>query len=252
MVRASFVCLLAIAGCTASSTPPPTVAPVAPPRLSTDPLDALFRPAFRTLEGDIIAGTAFLCRLDANGELLLVTAHHLFGIGGGMRRDYLPEELPKAIFAVDAWSLSHAQPLSARTPLTIPGAAPMSNDAIGRDVAAFVLSTPPDGAHVLSVATAPPPVEARVTLLAEVIGGTTLRHPATVAEVGLDYVAYVFDEPSVEIRATSGAPVVDEHGDVVAINLGGGTTQDGRSYGIGNPVSSFVPMLRAALARRPR
>jgi len=73
-----------------------------------------------------------------------------------------------------------------------------------------------------------------------------LRHAATVGQVGPQHVTYRYDD-AVELRATSGAPLVDGENHVVAINIGGGG-EGGRPFGFGNPVHAFGPRLAKALA----
>jgi hypothetical protein len=58
---------------------------------------------------------------------------------------------------------------------------------------------------------------------------------------------YVFDE-RIELRAASGASVVDASERVVAVNLGGGKLDDGRVFGIGNSIAAFGPAIQHAVA----
>ncbi|HEY1111198.1 MAG TPA: hypothetical protein VGE76_21255 [Opitutaceae bacterium] len=53
---------------------------------------------------------------------------------------------------------------------------------------------------------------------------------------------YVFQKADMKLGGTSGAPVLSESGEVVAINLGGGPDK-GRLVGIGNPAASILAEL---------
>jgi len=81
----------------------------------------------------------------------------------------------------------------------------------------------------------------RVWLVSEVIGSSSLVHPATVEGSEEGWLVYRFDQ-SIELRATSGAPVVDGSGRAVAVNAGGGE-QGGLTYGVGTPTSKFAGSL---------
>jgi len=225
----------------APSPPPPTAAPGAEA--------AVFRPLFHTSLGELEAGTAFVCRIDTESPVLLLTAHHLFGTAGGLDRDYAWNELSGLVSTVSATSLTDTSVVSAGAPLVIEGAAGMEPPLMGTDVAAFPL-TGTTRVDPLPLAARPTPPGTRVWLVAEVLGGPPdqLRHGATVTEIGDEYVVYAFDDASIQLRATSGAPVINEAGEVVAINLGGGA-DGGRMYGVGNPSGAVRKRIRAALQR---
>ena len=76
-------------------------------------------------------------------------------------------------------------------------------------------------------------------------GNEALVHEATVWGTQDGYYFYDFVDHNYSMQATSGAPVINARGEVVAINLGSGTNEDGSPYGMGNPVSTWGPLLRA-------
>jgi hypothetical protein len=237
------VVLVALACC--AKSPPPSDHPrfddrAAPTREATT--HPVLRPKF-VVEGTVIrAGTAFVLQLPDQPPLL-VTAFHLFGTGGGFGRDLTWDQIPRLVTKATATSVEdETVTVVAGPPLAIEGAVGMSRTRVGGDVAALPII---DGsrAGALVAASDTPAVGERVTLLAAVIGKPGFRHGATVIEVTDEAIAYKFDE-AIELRATSGAAVVDGREHVIAINLGG--RHDG-SVGIGNPVTSFVPAIRRAL-----
>jgi len=218
-----------------------------PAAAGTAPVDpdakAILRPVFTVDGKPLDAGTAFVVRLGA-GPLLLVTAHHLFGPWGGYERDLGWEELGKHVSAVHARSLAGGAVVSGQQPLRIEGAMTSNGNPAGRDVAAFRIADA-GGATVFELAAQAPKKGDRVFLLAQVGSDRLLRHAATVGDVGPMHVAYRYDDAGIELRATSGAPVLDAENHVVAINLGGGA-QGGRLWGYGNPVHAFRPKLEQA------
>ena len=203
--------------------------------------NAILRPVF-TVDGQALeAGTAFVVRL-GGGAVLLVTAHHLFGPDGGWDRDLTWEELPKLVTAVRATGAGGAVVVTGQRPLAMEGTATFHGNPAGGDVAAFKIADP-GHATVLALAPNAPKAGDRIFLLAQVGSDQLLRHAATVAQVGPQHVMYRFDD-RVELRATSGAPLVDAQNRVVAINLAGGGNP---VIGVGNPVHAFGPKLERAV-----
>ena len=234
-----------------SGSPAPDKAPATPSSPSAPKIraeTAVYKPTFTTTEGEQASGTAFVARLSPSSPLLLVTAHHLFGADGGLDREYAWSELPKFVSKVAAVSIEKSPPVTAGPAIAIDGATKYAQTGMGGDVAAFAVTAPTD-APALAFATARPAEGAEVWLIAPVEGSTELRHRAVVAQVEDEVIAYAFDNAGIKLRATSGAPVVDAAGNVVAINLASGS-QDGKTVGFGNPAWSASKRLLAATSKR--
>ncbi len=209
---------------------------------------AVYKPVFVTTDGELEAGTAFVARLSASSPLVLVTAHHLFGTDGGLDREYTWSELPELVSKVTAKSIEKSPPVTAGSAIAIEGATKYSQAAIGGDVAAFLVSAPAD-APALTFVTTRPREGTTVWLISPVEGSSELRHRAVVVQMDDDMIGYAFDNAKIELRATSGAPVVTATGEVVAINIASGT-QDGKTIGFGNPAWSVSKRLLAATSKR--
>lgn len=240
--------LCAVAGTAAAA--PASAATVAPTAT-----DAVFKPMFTTPQGALNAGTAFVARFDRCDEPVLLTAIHLFGPGGGlaqaMTADDVKHGVPQAeltgfgrnakhmLFEVDSLTPENAQ------------ACCTSERMVGvGDVAAF---TAPARLKPIALTMAPNDAAAgdQVTLLAPLAGAADaeLRHDAVVVGMHDGFLMYKFDDPNIPLRATSGAPVVDAAGRVVAINLTGGhlsKDDPAAMIGGGNPVSAWRGAVEAA------
>jgi hypothetical protein len=224
-------------------------APADPPQI---PDSFVFRPTFHTSSGDVPAGTAFAVTIPGQNRLVLLSAIHLLGPMGGLEADIAAEKIGTEVAELTLAPLFRGGEISlpARA-ITIPGASPMGNAAAGPgDVVAFWLP-PNDVFEPLTLATENPPAGMRVWLVASLLGGAPASqrlHAARItADEQADSVYYIFDKSGLEMRATSGAPIVDSEGRVVAINLGGGERK-GHPFGVGNPVGRFRPALEKAIA----
>ena len=222
-----------------------------PPQI---PDSFVFKPVFHTSRGDVPAGTAFVVSIPGEERLVLLSAIHLLGPAGGLDAD-----IPAARVEAEVKELTLSPPfrrgeisLPARA-ITIPGASPRRSAPGPGDIVAFWLP-PNDAFEPLTLATEMPPPGTRVWLVASLLGGAPASQRLHAARVTADEqtesLYYEFDESGLEMRATSGAPVVDSEGRVVAINLGGGE-HEGRQFGVGNPVGRFRPALEQALAASP-
>lgn len=228
-----------------------STAPIAPPRptpaipVRTGPptvvAGMLFRPQFATSDGVVDAGTAFAAKIEGQQSTYVISALHLFGPAGGLDRD-----IPAAALSARWQGLSledckshreHSDVPMQPVPLTL--AKPLPNRSPQGDVAVCeVPNAERYGLQPLPLARELAPEGERVWLVSEVIGSSSLIHPATIEGTEDGWLLYRFDR-SIELRATSGAPVVDGRGRVVAVNAGGGE-QGGVTFGVGTPTTHFA------------
>jgi hypothetical protein len=193
---------------------------------------SICRPEFATAQGKLAAGTAFLARsrTQAQSEVLLVTAHHLFGPDGGLSKQVSWKDLPTFVRSVRCKSLASSNStLSAGRPLLIKDARPQSEEGAAGDVAAFQPKAPPEAkaakVNGLEIRTTPPAPKSRVWLVAQVAAGAPpekLLHPATLVGVNREWITFAYEDAKLDLTATSGAPIVDDEGRVVGINVTGG------------------------------
>ncbi len=217
--------------------------------------DAVFKPTFTTPQGPLNAGTAFVARFDHCDEPVLLTAIHLFGPSGGLPQPMSSDDVRHGVSQAEltGFGRNAKHMLFEVDSLTPENATPCctSDRMVGvGDVAAF---TAPARLKPIALPLAPdsPIAGDRVTLLAPLAGGTDagLRHDAVVIGMHDGFLLYKFDDPDIQLRATSGAPVVDAAGRVVAINLTGGhlaKDDPAAAIGAGNPVAAWRGAVEAA------
>jgi Trypsin-like peptidase domain len=211
---------------------------------------AICRPEFQTANDKFEAGTAFMARAFSGSSWrpVLVTAHHLFGPSGGLPRQIRWNELPSVVRSVRCTSFMSERDTRSGPPLRVQDARPFSEEGFPRDVAVFAL---PDGSdRALQFSTGVPVSGQRVWLVARVAGGeppTKLLHRASLVKADKTWIRFQYDNSKLELRATSGAPVVDERGRVIGINLGGG--RDGNKlFGVAQSAQVILAALESALA----
>ncbi|HEY8025916.1 MAG TPA: hypothetical protein VIF60_15225 [Burkholderiaceae bacterium] len=208
---------------------------------------AVCRPVFKLASQSLSAGTAFLLDVtEPSPQTVLVSAIHLFGPAGGLPEQIPAADLAQKVAGVRCTALATHEVWFAGHALTIPNAKPLDS-GYKQDVAAFVFdSGKTDGQPVhLKLARQAPKVGDQIWLLAQVAGGapdTQLLHRATVRQAKDDGLIYQYDNAALELRATSGAPLINADGDVVGVNLGGGNHNG--LVGVGDSLTS----LRSALA----
>jgi hypothetical protein len=209
---------------------------------------SICRPVFKTGDGDLEAGTAFVVRRSGSdaGKNVLVTAHHLFGPDGGLERQHAWNELPAFVRSVKCAPMKKGTPkIAGGRAFAVSGARVHSEKGPACDVAVFPLAD--SKAPALSLSSELPPVKSRVWLVAELANarpGAPLLHGATVVQADNEWISFVYDDPTIDIQATSGAPVVDESGRVVGINIGA-MTQGKKRVGM----AQSSPVLIGAIAR---
>lgn len=261
--RVLSLCLLGVAlsgGCrsSSSSTPAgdaPPSAPVTPPAAVAPPsvpVGFVVRPSFETVDGTLEAGTAFFVAMPGQPGPLGLTAHHLFGPSGGLQREVQAGELGRFVKAVGFRDLEGPELIPAGPMVVLPSAghAPDTDEVNwSMDVAAF--RAPESLApRALRLAAKNAKVGEEVWLVAEVLGGKSASqrmHRARVATSMPRLLAYSFEDTTLVMRATSGAPVVNARGEVVGIHLAGGLV-DGTLWGQAHPVESVSTHLAQGLS----
>jgi hypothetical protein len=222
---------------------PVTAQPAAPPAWVTG---SVCRPTFTVPQGRFSAGTGFLFRTGRGEEVVLATSQHLFGPGGGLEAEIPWDRMSETVQGADCDAFEGDRTWRTGPPLEITDAAQMTLDApTKRDIALFPVD--PAGARAFTLAPDAPAPGERVWLVAQLIKGAPpdqLLHPATVIDEqrGLLWIRY--DNPNLVITATSGGPIVNARGELVAVNFGGGRGTDGSMLGI----ALQVPLVRDAVA----
>jgi len=244
LARGILVCAGLIAG-TSRAEPSPDAPP---PHVA----GAICRPEFQTAQGNFAAGTAFVARSRGRqkSQTVLVTAHHLFGPDGGLATQIGWKQLPGFVRSVRC-----AQPrreglvFSATAPLAVPDARPQSDEGPARDVAVFRL--PDAKITALELHTGKLPLKRRVWLAAQVKAGEPpekLLHRATLVTADREWIEFEYDNSELDPTATSGAPVVDEKGRVIGINIGA-RIEGKKLIGVAQSAAVVLNAVDSALAR---
>lgn len=217
-------------------------------RTSRNAEDAVFSPVFETSQQERSAGKAFIASIPDCKRSMLVTAYHLLGPAGGFPTQMSIADINSNLRKIrlnDLGNRTLAGEVKAEnhTPATAYPCCDATNPRTSAgDVAAFV--APEKLARLaLPLAILDARKDERVFVLTSIIGkpGAKLRHEAVVTGMKDGYLMYDLIEPDYVIQATSGAPVINAKGQVVAINLGGGPQRAGKVgyFGMGNPVSAW-------------
>ncbi|HXI70130.1 MAG TPA: trypsin-like peptidase domain-containing protein [Verrucomicrobiae bacterium] len=204
----------------------------------------VFKPTFLTGYDSLTAGTGFVLRFD--NSFVFVTAHHLFGPAAGLDKDLTPEEAKDYAAALAATAMDvRSHLLMSTNMLLIPSAKAFSQVDASKDVAVFLL--PGYNGKSLAIAKQIPKPGDAIYLYARPRGEDSLKIiPGKVARNSSTSLEYFYDDGKFNFAGTSGAPVLNDAGEVVGINLGGGESK-GRQFGFANPVQSFGPLISAAI-----
>jgi hypothetical protein len=209
----------------------------------------VLRPEFETATGKTRGGTAFAVRLQGDARRVVLTARHLVeNTTGGAPADV------KKVFFRDAFGVESSVPMgSAASFLDLPSA-PHGKTSEAGDVAALWAGDDSYFATV-SLATENPVKGDSIWLVCPILNAKGDKakqrfHRAVVEGVAEGDLVYWFDNAQLDLTATNGAPLVNESGEVVGINLGGGP-EGGRMSGFGNPVERFRGLLKTAVTATP-
>jgi hypothetical protein len=152
---------------------------------------------------------------------------------GGLASEMAWSDVPKSVKRATCKSIAAPAQTWTGVPVAIPGAASFNNQTKDglRDIALLIVQGKPT-AKPLKLAPAPPKLGETVWLVAQLVSGAPrdkLLFKARVARVQDVALNYVVEDPAgtFALQATSGAPVVNERGEVVAVNIAGGRVAEG-------------------------
>lgn len=208
---------------------------------------SVFEPRWATDTGTIQAGKAFAVNLDGCLNPLLVSALHLFGPSGGLPQQIEAVDLKKRVLQIELRSIAKpANTISFKAISVTPDGAvvgKMPMTGIG-DFASF--SAPQSMRRfALNVVTSLPAIGQRLLVVTSVLGSAgPFVFEAEVRGFQDGYLVYQFITPGFKVQATSGAPVLNLEGQVVAINLRGGTGRNGETFGSANPAAAWASALK--------
>jgi hypothetical protein len=208
------------------------------------PAGVVYQPTFITDDDSWTAGTGYVTKIGA--EFVFLTAHHLFGTAGGLEKNLSPAEAKKIVTGMHADALDNgAQAFLSSEMLLISSARGFDAQGAAEDVAAFPL--PGFQGPFLAIAkTAPQPGDTIYLLCRPRGEGHPRLVAATVRRAAANILEYSFEETGINFGGTSGAPLLNEAGELVGMNLGGRQAGE-KMRGFGNPAASFVALVAEAL-----
>jgi hypothetical protein len=213
-------------------------APVAP--------QGLFKPTFLLPNDSWSAGTAFLVRTPEQSEPVMITCHHLFGPAAGLREQLSSDQIAAQVCGAVGLSMQDGKTIVvATTYLPIQNAGVFNQAGAAKDLAPFVVSNA-QKLKVFEFAEKMPSKGDVVYLFARLRGEAEPKlFRAVVSKVDWTGVAYVFNEKSLDLRGSSGAPLINEEGKVVAMNLGSGG-ENAQLSGVGSSAGAIRKEIKAA------
>lgn len=233
--RSFALCLLAVFAVSSARAQPSV-----PPHIAC-------KPTFLLAHESFFGGTAFVARVPGGKRNVLVTCHHLFGPATGRDEQMSGADVARDVVGVAGVSLTDGRTvLTAGPALAVPEARPLDERGCDRDVALFLIPPPVPPATAsasLPLATRPARTGDRVWLLFRVRGRDAPGlYRAKITNVSPAQVEFEFAETELELRGSSGAPLLNDAGDVVAVNVGGGR-EGRRLVGMGCPSAAVLAVI---------
>jgi hypothetical protein len=243
---------VALSAARAQAPAPPALAPC-----------TVLHPTFTIDEKNASFGTMFAVKVA--DKTVLVTAHGHFSATGGLPAQIPAADIPKKITTLSARDAFAPTVTCARSQkaLLVADAAPVGGAVEGgRDVAAFLALTVADAGlnglqatqpvplATLALAAKPPKVGDTVWLAAALEGQPGTLWPAKVGQITEESLFFEYENRTLVLNGTTGAPVLDATGAVVGMNVGSGKMQDGTLFGSAAPASALKKRLETAAAAK--
>jgi hypothetical protein len=221
--------------------------PGTPPPL---PANLAVRPTFQLKDRRTVeAGTAFGATMDGGAPVLL-SALHLLGEAGGLDKQIPAEQIPDVVTGVTLFNIDRSQPIGAagkgllREGFPI-GEGPTESDCRG-DIVAFQLPQR-SRVGVAPLAKENPSFLARVWIVGKEFskaGASADLFPGVVWMSTHKNIVVMLQSP-LDLSGFSGAPAVNEKGEIVGIVIGGGSGREGKPVALLNPVNDVRKKLES-------
>ena len=186
------------------------------------------------------------------GKNYLVTAHHVLGPAGGLKTQLTPRDVAKEVKAVASLCLGDSTTVLLGTPALFVSKAKLY-DGQGGD-ADVMLTRLPDarGVKPLVLAAESPKKNDPAWLFVRLVDrDRPSLYPATVIDVTPGFIQYKFDDKSLNLRAATGAPILNSAGEVIAMHLGFGS-QTTALIGISCPATGIRARIQEAETEEKR
>lgn len=223
---------------------------IKPPQISNN---LILSQSFETIQGRLDAGTGFILKLEGQKNKFILTALHIFGPKGGLKKQIKSKDLPNSIknarFTDD---FNGNGIIISVKPIYIPNAEPACN-YVDKDLAAFRI-TSNENLPSLKLNTAKLTIGQDVWLAAslsnEELKSQKLFH-GIITLTNDKELDFKYDNPNIKTYGTSGAPILDVHGDVIGLNLGHKIDKSNKKelIGVANPAISIKALLDYALKK---
>lgn len=201
------------------------------------PDNVLMKPTFLLANQSWSGGTAFLVQAPDKRGALLVTCHHLFGPATGRDEQMSGEQIRTEVRAAIGLSMQDTKTvIVADRYVAFKGARGQDGEGAEKDLAAFAVKAdqPPT---TLEFAEDAPRIGQLVYMFARLRSEAAPRLlQATITQVEPNWLLYTFKERTIDLAGTSGAPILNEAGKVIGMNVGG-NDQNGEVIGAANPAT---------------
>ena len=247
--------MLTLLATAALAQTPPAPAPAAPAGPTVAPC-TVFAPVY-TIDGKNPpqAGSMFAVKVGA--KTVLVTSFSMFGPAGGQAAQIPADKLAEHVTAVSALDAFAPTTVCGRSTkvLSMADAAPFGQGHdMTKDIAAFEMADPDLASmatavpvSALTFAAAAPTVGDPVYLLAKLKNQTTAKaFSAKIVQSDAGYVFFQFDDATLDLAGTPGAPLVDAKGALLGVDVAGQKMQDGALIGGATPLATTRSRLEAA------